>query len=71
MTIVKLPSDRVINSTDTNEYAEGFRDETLVDDSLVDVEIPLSDEIPEAINENQEGERPIYNEEGYRRDRGN
>lgn len=65
MTKLQLPSDRVIDSTDTNEYAEGLRDETLAEEYLIDTEVALDDFVPDGVNENQEGERPLYNEEGY------
>lgn len=66
MTKIKLPSDHVVNSTDTNEYAEGMRDENLAEAYLYDVgNIPVDDYIPEGVDEMQEGERPIYDEEGY------
>lgn len=65
MTKLELPSDRVIDSTDTNEYAEGLRDETIAEEYLIDTEVPIDDEIPEGVNETQEGERPLYDEQGY------
>jgi hypothetical protein len=60
-------SDYTINSTDTNEYADGGRDETLWEEDIIDTEIPLDDMIPGA-----EGEygnpRPEYSEDGFRED---
>lgn len=59
-------SDYTINSSDTNEYADGDRDENLWEEDLLDVDIPDDDLIPEAAGE-YGGQRPEYNEEGYRR----
>lgn len=61
----KFSSDRVVNSTDNNEYAEGYRDENLVEEDGWDSEVAIDDTIPDGVNELEEGERPIYNEEGY------
>jgi len=36
----------------------------------VETEIPLADRIPGAVRETEEGDRPIYDEEGYRNDPG-
>lgn len=60
----ELPSDRTVDSTDNNEYTEGDRDETLWDEELIDKDIPIADEIDDAINEDGEADRPIYNESG-------
>lgn len=65
MTKLHLPSDRVIDSTDTNEYAEGLRDETIAEEYLIDTEVSIDDEIPQGVNETQEGDRPLYDEQGY------
>lgn len=65
MKIVRYSSDRVVDSTDNNEYAEGYRDETLVDEDGWDTEVATDDAIPDGVNELEEGDRPIYNEEGY------
>ena len=46
------------------------RDETLIDENLVETELPLADRIPGAVRETEEGDRPIYDEEGYRNDPG-
>ena len=46
------------------------RDETLIDENLVETEIPLADRIPGAVRETEEGDRPIYDEEGHRNDPG-
>ena len=64
---LKLPSDRRIDSTDTNEFANGMRDETLLAEDIYDdtaTDVPLDDDIPDAVNENMEEERPLYNESG-------
>ena len=63
----EFETDRVIDSTENNEYVEGFRDENLVDENILDTEIPKSDKIPDIIHENLEDERPLYDEEGYRK----
>jgi len=59
--------DRTVNSTDNNEFATDIRDETMLEDDLVD-EKPLDDYIPESINELGEKRRPIYNEMGMDED---
>lgn len=60
----RLPPDRAIDSTDNNEYAGGERDETIWEDELIDVNIPIDDTISDAIDEEGEMERPIYDENG-------
>lgn len=62
---VQYRTDRKINSTENNGYAEGLRDEQLVSKDLLDTEIPDSDILPQAINETGEEVREVYNEEGY------
>lgn len=64
MTDFRLPADRVIDSTDTNEFATGVRDETLLDEDIVQ-NVPIDDTIPDGVDELEEGERPIYNEDGF------
>ncbi|MDL2223861.1 hypothetical protein LJB92_00935 [Bacteroidales bacterium OttesenSCG-928-M06] len=64
----KFETDRTIDSTENNEYVEGLRDENLVEENLIDTEIPFSDEIPDIIRETKEDDRPLYDEEGYRKD---
>ena len=59
--IVEFPTDRTVISTENNGFAGDERDETL---------IPLTDRIPGAVRETEEGDRPIYDEEGYRNDPG-
>ena len=62
-------SDRIIDSTENNEYVEDFRDENLVDENLLDVDIPLDDIIPAVIHKQEKDNgRPLYDEEGYRKD---
>ena len=63
-------ADRTIDSTDNNEYADGDRDETLWDADIVDTEIPLDDAIPDALDEYNESPRPLYSEDGFRRNIG-
>ena len=65
---IKFPTDRMRNSTDNNGYAEGFRDETLWEEDIVDTDVPFDDEIPDDVDETGEADRPVYNEEGYRSD---
>ncbi len=64
-----LRSDRVIDSTDTNEYSEGLRDENIAEEYLIDAEVSIDDEIPQGVNETREGERPLYDEQGYDKNR--
>jgi len=70
MSKLKFPTDRKINSTDNNGYAEGFRDENLLQKDLLDTEIPEDDLLPEEMHETGEKNRDIYNEEGYTHDPG-
>jgi len=65
MTRLKFPTDRRINSTENNGYAEGVRDENLVEKDLLDTEIPETDLIPSLTDETGVKKRPVYNEEGY------
>ncbi|MCL2561388.1 MAG: hypothetical protein FWE10_03585 [Rikenellaceae bacterium] len=62
--------DRTIDSTDNNEYADGERDETLWDTDIVDTEVPVDDAIPDALDEYNEGSRPLYSEDGFRKNIG-
>lgn len=64
-----MRSDRVIDSTDTNEYSEGLRDENIAEEYLIDAEVSIDDEIPQGVNETREGERPLYDEQGYDKNR--
>lgn len=68
--IVEFPTDRTVISTDNNGFAGDERDETLIDENLVETEIPLDDKIPGAVHETEENDRPVYDEEGYRNDPG-
>ena len=63
---VKFDTDRVVDSTENNEYTDGYRDENLVDENLLDTEIPTDDEIPDGVDEDRTEDRPQYNEQGYR-----
>lgn len=58
-------TDRIIDSTDTNEYAENMRDETMWEQSLIDTELPESEYIPDMTGETGEDDRPVYEESGY------
>ena len=68
--IVEFPTDRTVISTENNGFAGDERDENLIDENLVETEIPLADSSPGAVRETEEGDRPIYDEEGYRNDPG-
>lgn len=59
-------NDRIIFSTENNGFAGNERDENLIDENLVDTEIPTDDRIPDGTNEIVEDDRPVYDEEGYR-----
>ena len=66
MDIVEFPNDRTVISTENNGFAGGERDENLIDEELLETEIPLDDRIPDAAHEDAENDRPVYDEEGYR-----
>ncbi|MCD8186562.1 MAG: hypothetical protein LUD68_09040 [Rikenellaceae bacterium] len=51
MTVLRYDSDRVVDSTENNEYAEGYRDEIIAGESMVGEDIPTSDFIPDGLNE--------------------
>lgn len=70
MDIVEFPNDRTVISTENNGFAGGERDENLIDEELLETEIPLDDRIPDAAHEDAENDRPVYDEEGYRHDPG-
>ena len=70
MDIVEFPNDRTVISTENNGFAGGERDENLIDEELLETEIPLDDRIPDAAHEDAENDRPVYDEEGYRYDPG-
>ena len=70
MDIVEFPNDRTVISTENNGFAGGERDENLIDEELLETEIPLDDRIPDAAHEDAENDRPVYDEEGYRHDTG-
>lgn len=70
MDIVEFPNDRTVISTENNGFAGGERDENLIDEELLETEIPLDDRIPDAAHEDGENDRPVYDEEGYRHDPG-
>ena len=67
---IEFPTDRRVISTQNNGFAGNERDETLIDENLLETEIPLDDSIPDAVHETEEAERPVYDEEGYRHDPG-
>lgn len=70
MNNIKFPSDRTIFSTDNNGFAGNERDENLVDENLWESEIPTDDRIPDATDEIEQDNRPVYDEEGYGNDPG-
>ena len=51
MDIVEFPNDRTVISTENNGFAGGERDENLIDEELLETEIPLDDRIPDAAHE--------------------
>ena len=59
-------NDRTIFSTRNNGFAGNERDETLIEENLIDTEIPTDDRIPDGTDEIVEDDRPVYDEEGYR-----
>ena len=59
-------NDRIIFSTRNNGCAGNERDETLIEENLIDTEIPTDDRIPDGTDEIVEDDRPVYDEEGYR-----
>ncbi|OKZ03971.1 MAG: hypothetical protein BHV65_02090 [Alistipes sp. 58_9_plus] len=61
--------DRV-DAVALQRFAGGERDENLIDEELLETEIPLDDRIPDAAHEDAENDRPVYDEEGYRYDPG-
>lgn len=63
---IKFRNDRTILSTSNNGFAGNERDENLVEEDLVDTEIPTEDRIPDGVDEIIEDDRPVYDEEGYR-----
>lgn len=65
---VGFPTDRAVNTTDTNEYATGVNDETQWDRDLWDRDLPLADEISDAMNEDGVEDRQLYDENGFERD---
>lgn len=59
-------NDRTILSTENNGFAGNERDENLIEENLVDTQIPTDDRIPDGVHEIVEDDRPVYDEEGYR-----
>lgn len=59
---LKYDTDRMIDSTENNEYAENLRDETLIEENILDTEIPIDDIIPDIVRETREEDRPLYSE---------
>ncbi len=70
MTPFEFISDRVIDSTDNNEYADGDRDENFWEEDILDTEISMDDPLSDGLDETGDGRRPEYGEEGFRRDIG-
>lgn len=58
--------DRIIDSTENNEYNEGLRDENLIEENLIDVDIPEDDLIANEARREKEDNRPLYSEDGLR-----
>lgn len=67
---IEIRNDRTIFSTENNGFAGNERDENLIEEDLIDTEIPIADRIPDGINEIVEDDRPVYDEEGYRHEPG-
>ncbi len=65
MAEIRVHSDRTVDSTDNNGFADGTRDETRIDADLLE-EISVDEEIPEALDEAGVGNRPFYDETGLR-----
>lgn len=55
-------------STENNEYAIGLLDENEWEEDILDYEPSLDNEEADYF-ENPDSGRPLYNEEGYRRER--
>ena len=73
MDIVEFPNVGIVYggmNLYNNGFAGGERDENLIDEELLETEIPLDDRIPDAAHEDAENDRPVYDEEGYRYDPG-
>ena len=70
MDIVEFPNDRTVISTENNGFAGGERDENLIDEELLETEIPLDDRIPDAAHEYAEHDHHVYEKESYRYDPG-
>lgn len=65
---VAIRPDRTVFSTQNNGLAGNERDENFVEENLWNSEIAVDDRIPEGIGENEEDNRPVYDEEGYTHD---
>lgn len=63
---IEFRNDRTLLSTENNGFAGNERDETLIEENLVDTRIPLEDRIPDGVDEIVEDDRPTYDEQGYR-----
>ncbi|MCD7962024.1 MAG: hypothetical protein LUF90_00340 [Rikenellaceae bacterium] len=66
MSIIEFPTDRIIDSTENNEFAEGTNDENLWKEDIVDTQISSDDRIPDVTNETGIEDTPVYNENGYK-----
>ena len=55
---LEIRNDRTVLSTENNGYAGSERDENLIEEDLVDTEIPVDDRIPDGIDEIVEDDRP-------------
>lgn len=64
-----MDTDRQVLSTDNNEFAEGLNDENLWEEDIVDINIPIADDIPDGVDETGIADRDPYNENGYHEDR--
>lgn len=65
MAEIRIRSDRTVDSTGNNDFAEGTNDETAFAADLAE-EVSVDERIPEALDEAGVGKRPVYNEAGVR-----
>ena len=68
--IVEFPTDRTVISTETTGSQATNATKPLIDENLVEPRSRWRTRIPGAVRETEEGDRPIYDEEGYPDDPG-
>ncbi len=64
MSLLKIINDRKIDSTENNDFAEGYQDENLWEQDQTDTEISLDNILTDEF-ETPEDNGPVYNESGY------